>query len=127
MAALPSDDGPLVGPRNIKGTVSFSLMETGGNASVEIFINLGNNSRLDAAGFRPFAVIGDSDLAVVEELYSGYGELNETDVCPDPTKQLCHGPKLNKILQNGNVYLQANFPKMSKISKAYLKTSEGLS
>ena len=56
-AAVEPDTGPLVGKGNVQFTVSFSLMATGGNASVEIFINLGNNSRLDQDGFRPFGEV----------------------------------------------------------------------
>ena len=50
-AAVQPDTGPLAAG-NTRATVAYSLMSTGGNASVEIYINLANNSRLDPLGFR---------------------------------------------------------------------------
>ena len=56
-------------------------MPTFGNGSVEIYINLGNNSRLDPDGFRPFGRVDAAGMAIVERLYAGYGEMDEPDVC----------------------------------------------
>ena len=120
-AAIQKDKGPLIGQGNTYGTVAYSLMNTGGNASVEIYINYGDNSRLDKLGFRPFGVVNVDDMtSVVEHLYKGYGELNETDLCPDPNKKLCKGPKIDRMLKEGNVYLQQNFPKMSLVQEAWV-------
>jgi len=117
-AAVEPDTGPLVG-KNVKFTVSFSLMATGGNASVEIFINLGNNSRLDQDGFRPFGEVRNdaSSRNVVQQIYHGYGELNESDVCRHPRTELCRGPVLKKILAEGNDYLNKSFPLMTYITQ----------
>jgi mannan endo-1,4-beta-mannosidase len=116
-AAIKKDIGSLVGQGNVRGTISFSLMSNGGNASVELFINLVNNSRLDKLGFRPFGIITNG-MNIVDQLYSGYGELNDTDVCPNPLIKLCDGPKLKHILKYGNRYLKKKFPKMSYIIRA---------
>jgi cyclophilin family peptidyl-prolyl cis-trans isomerase len=121
-AAIEKDAGPLVGEGNVRGTVAFSLMSTGGNGSVELFINLENNSKkLDRLGFRPFGFVVADGMDVVDEIYGGYGELNETDVCPDPLVELCHGPKLKYILEDGNRYLSRKFPKMSIILSAEIR------
>lgn len=119
-AAIEQDTGPLVGDGNVRGTVAFSLMSSGGNASVEIFINLNNNQHLNADGFRPFGIVIENGMNVVDMLYSGYGELNEPDLCPDPTIKLCKGPVLKTILKEGNQYLKTRFPKMSKINFAWV-------
>ena len=118
-AAVKKDIGSLVGKGNVRGTVALSFMSTGGNGSVELFINLGNNSKkLDDLGFRPFGFVMEDDMDVVDAIYGGYGELNETDVCPDPSVELCNGPKLKYILKTGNRYLKSKFPKMSVILRA---------
>ena len=57
---------------------------------------------------------------VVAALYGGYGELNQTDLCPDPRVKHCAGPKLERILREGNAYLAREFPKMSKVHKAWI-------
>jgi hypothetical protein len=57
---------------------------------------------------------------VVQALYSGYGEMNDSDVCPDPNKKLCRGPKLERMLAEGNRYLQQDFPLMSRIVAAWI-------
>ena len=94
-AALPPD---AVRMSNTRGTVALSLMQGGVNGSVELFVNLGNNSRLDALGFAPFGVVqGRGGMDAVDALYAGYGELNESSICTKP-HELCNGPKLQRIL-----------------------------
>ena len=97
------------------GSVAYSLMDGGVNASTEIFINLANNSRLDAEGFVPFGILlNASDLQVVRALYSGYGELNESSICPGghSAHGPCAGPKIQRMVEEGNAYLERNFPRM---------------
>ena len=84
-------------------------------------MNLANNSRLDGDGFTPFGIICAAEMAsTVNTLYSGYGELNQTNLCPDPSAKLCNGPKLERILSDGNAYLAKDFPLMSFVHKAEL-------
>jgi hypothetical protein len=89
--------------------------------SVELFINLANNSRLDALGFRPFGIVVDGGMETVKALYSGYGELNDSSICPDPSAKLCRGPVLERILAEGNDYLARDFPLMAKIYAAWVR------
>lgn len=120
-AALASDTRPLTGaPSNTRGTVTYSLMDGGNgrlvNASTEIFINLVDNSRLDADGFLPFATISSNDMdSVVDSFYSGYGELDDPSICPN---KHCRGPKLERIVAEGNQYLEEHFPKMDYVYHA---------
>ncbi len=46
---------------------------------MELFVNLVDNPRLDAADFTPFGRVRSADMAVLDALYSGYGEC--ADVC----------------------------------------------
>ena len=128
-APIPSDPIVAGGASNTRGTVSFSLQESGGvtgNGSVEIFINLANNSRLDPLGFTPFGIISAVEMdRNVDRLFSGYGEMNQSDVCPNPQKRLCRGPKLERMLKEGNAYLSKSFPKLSLLRDATIVRKQG--
>lgn len=95
------DDDPVV-EKNTKGSISFA--KSGKNTrTTQVFINLGDNTRLDAMGFSPFGRVVEG-FAVVESLYSGYGE--------QLTKQQ------HKIVAEGNSFLNARYPKLDFIEKA---------
>lgn len=88
---------------NKQGTVVFAKTSEPNSRSTQIFINLGDNSRLDAQGFSPFGeVIKGMDS--VEEFYKGYGE----------------SPDQGQISALGNSYLEQSFPKLDYIKKAYV-------
>lgn len=90
---------------NAAGTITFAT--SGPNArATQFFINLKSNSRLDTMGFAPFGKV--RDLAIVEKLYSGYGE------GPPNGK----GPQQGRIQREGNIYLRAEFPELDFIKKA---------
>ena len=70
-AAIPADSLVPGGPLNAQpGTVAFSLMDGGAkglvNASTEIFINLGSNTKNDQDGFIPFGVAADDGMRFVD-------------------------------------------------------------
>ena len=66
---LPDDS---VKQTNVRGTVAFAM--TGPNTrTTQIYINLVDNTRLDAQGFSPFGRVVRG-MSVVDSLYSGYGE-----------------------------------------------------
>ncbi|HEX4809785.1 MAG TPA: peptidylprolyl isomerase [Bryobacteraceae bacterium] len=98
-ANIPDDP---VKVSNKQGTVVFA--DAGPNTrSTQIFVNLGDNSRLDATGFSPFGeVIQGMDN--VQAFYKDYGE----------------SPDQGQIGEKGNAYLQENFPKLDYIKKAYI-------
>ena len=93
---------------NSRGMVSFA---TAGKdtRTTQVFINFGNNANLDGMGFSPFGQV-ESGMEVVDKLYSGYGE-----GAPRGS-----GPWQHRIQDEGNAYLDADFPKMDRILTARL-------
>jgi len=98
---------------NKRGMVSFAT--AGPNTrTTQIFINYGDNIRLDSMGFAPFGTVIDG-MDVVEKLYSGYGE-------GAPQGQ---GPDQQKVQEEGKAYLEKNFPQLDIIKSARILPAEG--
>ena len=99
------EDDPVM-QSNTRGFVSYA---TGGpnSRTTQVFINFGDNSRLDAAGFSPFGQVIEG-MEVVDLLHSGYGE-----GAPDGL-----GPNQGMIHRRGNEYLIANFPDLDYVLRA---------
>ena len=98
-------DDPVT-QHNTRGMISFAT--SGANTrSTQLFINYGDNSRLDAKGFSPFAVVS-SGMEVVDQFYADYGE-----GAPDGP-----GPDQERIEKEGNAYLDGAFPKLDYIKTA---------
>jgi cyclophilin family peptidyl-prolyl cis-trans isomerase len=92
---------------NVRGTVAFAM--TGpGSRSTQLYINLADNTRLDAQGFAPIGRVTDG-MDVVDRLYSGYGE--------DAGGGM-RGGRQGKILADGNAYLDAAWPKLDHLIRA---------
>jgi peptidyl-prolyl cis-trans isomerase A (cyclophilin A) len=107
-------DDPVV-QSNHRGFVSFAM--AGPNTrTTQVFINFGNNERLDQSGFSAFAMVTDG-MEVVDKLYSGYGE-----GAPDG-----RGPDQSMIGNRGRDYLDKNFPKLDSIKTATLVMPEASS
>src|ERR1700712_2444182 len=67
-----SEDAP-VKDTNSGGTISFAATGQPNSRSTHMFINYGDNARLDAMGFAPLGkVVSGMDIA--EQIYSGDGE-----------------------------------------------------
>ena len=87
---------------NLPGYVTFA--KAGPNSrSTQLFINYGDNSRLDRDGFSPVGKVIEG-MDVVESINAQYGER----------------PDQGQMKYDGNAYLQAQFPKLDYIVKASL-------
>jgi cyclophilin family peptidyl-prolyl cis-trans isomerase len=69
--------------------------------TTQLFINLGDNARLDSMGFSAFGQV-TTGMDVVQKIYSGYGE----------------SPDQGSITAEGKAYLDKNFPKLDHIISA---------
>ena len=90
---------------NKKGFLTFAKSGAPDSRSTQLFINLKDNDRLDAMGFSAFGKVSKG-MDVVEKLYGGYGE---------QITQL-----QGQIAQEGNKYLEKNWPKLDAVKKATL-------
>jgi peptidyl-prolyl cis-trans isomerase A (cyclophilin A) len=93
------DDSPKAS--NTRGMVSFAATSEPNSRSTHLFINLGDNARLDAMGFAPIGRVA-SGMQNVDHIYSGYGEQPDQD----------------KIASQGNAYLKKDFPRLDYIKTA---------
>ena len=101
------NDDPVV-QSNHRGFITYAM--AGPNTrTTQVFINYGNNERLDKDGFAPFGVV-TGGMEVVEKLYSGYGE-----GAPGG-----RGPDQGLIGNQGREYLEKMFPKLDTIKSASL-------
>lgn len=92
---------------NKRGTVTYA--KGGPNSrTTQLFINFGDNSRLDADGFAPIGRVSEG-MDVVDRIHSGYGELEDFGGA---------GPRAYNISAQGNQYLVDNFPDLDHIITA---------
>ena len=103
-ARIPPDP---VKQSNKRGYITYAMAGTPDSRTTQLFINFGDNARLDASGFAPFGEVV-SGMDVVEKIYSAYGE-----GAPSGT-----GPEQGRIQAEGNAYLTKDFPKMDYIKTA---------
>jgi peptidyl-prolyl cis-trans isomerase A (cyclophilin A) len=92
---------------NTRGYVTYAKSNIPNTRTTQVFINYGDNSRLDADGFSPFGKVVDG-MKVIDSLYSAYGE-----GAPGGT-----GPDQSRVYNEGNAYLEKNFPKLDFIKSA---------
>ena len=91
---------------NTRGFVSYAM--GGANTrTTQIFINFGDNSRLDDMGFSPFGEVVEG-MEVVDRIYSGYGD----------TQPRGAGPYPPSIQSRGNDYLDQDFPNLDFVRRA---------
>ena len=92
---------------NNRGTIAYAM--TGPNTrTTQLYINVSENSRLDADGFSPIGRVVEG-MDIVDQLYSGYGE--------DAGGGM-RGGKQGKIFESGNTYLDREYPKLDKLVRA---------
>lgn len=99
---------------NMRGRLAFA--QSGPNTrTTQVFINLADdegNQDLDREGFAPFAELEEGGVEVVAQIFP-YGE-----------KPLV-GRGWDRIVNEGNAYLDAAYPKMSKILSVYFLGGNG--
>jgi cyclophilin family peptidyl-prolyl cis-trans isomerase len=101
-------DDPVHGS-NVRGTFAFAM--TGRDArTTQIYINTGDQSRLDLIGFAPFGKVVEG-MDVVEHLYSGYAERSGGGM---------RAGHQAKLFEEGNAYLDREFPLLDKLFEASL-------
>ncbi len=106
-AAIPDDP---VRASNRRGFVTFATSGPD-TRTVQVFINLVDNVRLDAMGFAPFGrVTGGMDA--VERFYAGYGE-------GPPRGQ---GPEQPRMQAEGDAYPEAEFPRLDRVLRTRIIT-----
>jgi peptidyl-prolyl cis-trans isomerase A (cyclophilin A) len=97
---VPIKDDPVL-ISNTRGTLCFAAESAPNTRSTQLFINLGNNQRLDAQRFAVFGKVV-SGMDAVDHIYSGYGQK----------------PDQGRIEKEGNAYLQQDFPSLDYIKTA---------
>lgn len=107
MARIP-DDKP-VKQSNVKGTLTYA-QEGAGTRTTQLFFNLQDNKALDKDKFAPIGKVTEG-MDVVDHFYSGYGDWPPRGNGPDPVK----------VQAEGNVYLEARFPRLDYIKKATIQ------
>eukprot|EP01128_Nolandella_sp_AFSM9_P012213 TRINITY_DN9058_c0_g1_i1.p1 TRINITY_DN9058_c0_g1~~TRINITY_DN9058_c0_g1_i1.p1 ORF type:complete len:260 (-),score=65.03 TRINITY_DN9058_c0_g1_i1:123-857(-) len=96
-------DDPVLRSNTI-GMMSYAA--AGPNTrTTQVFINLGDNSRLDGMGFAPFAKVIQG-MDVVQKIFSGYKEL----------------PNQGLIYSQGDEYLKKKFPLLDYIVSTTVTT-----
>jgi cyclophilin family peptidyl-prolyl cis-trans isomerase len=92
---------------NVRGTFAYAM--TGPDArTTQIYINTGDQSRQDAAGFAPFGKVVRG-MDVVDNLYSGYGEQSGGGM---------RAGRQSKLFEEGNSYLDRAFPLLDQLLRA---------
>jgi len=96
-------DDPVKGS-NTRGTVSFAATGQPNSRTTHMFINYGDNARLDAMGFAPIGRV-TSGMNAADAIDSEYGE----------------EPDQSQIGARGNAYLEKQFPRLDYIKSAHIE------
>lgn len=95
---------------NVRSMISFATAGPG-TRTTQVFINFGNNDRLDAMGFAPFGEVVEG-MEVVDQLYDDYGEGAPRG----------RGPSQERMQAEGNRYLERQFPRLDAVKIARIET-----
>jgi peptidyl-prolyl cis-trans isomerase A (cyclophilin A) len=97
---VPIQDDP-VKTSNVRGAVTFAATGSPNSRTTQMFINFGDNSRLDSQRFAPIGKVV-SGMEYVDQIYSGDRE----------------NPDQSRIEAEGNAYLEKEFPHLDYIKTA---------
>ncbi|HEX9185522.1 MAG TPA: peptidylprolyl isomerase [Vicinamibacteria bacterium] len=103
VARIPDDP---VAQSNRRGTVTYAMAGPD-TRTTQLFINFVDNASLDSQGFAPFGRVVEG-MAVVDSLYSGYGEGAPRGM----------GPDQGRAQAEGNAYLRGSFPRLDLVKTA---------
>ncbi len=109
---IPDDEAVVAS--NVRGTIAFAFTEPHTRAT-QVYINLVDNSRLDAQGFPPFGRVVEG-MEIVDRIYTGYGE--------NSGGGLRRGDQ-SAIVAGGNDYLDREFPMLDRLTKATVEPGGG--
>jgi cyclophilin family peptidyl-prolyl cis-trans isomerase len=94
---------------NVRGSFAYAM--TGPDArTTQIYFNTGDQTRQDADGFAPFGKVIEG-MEVVDRLYAEYGETSGGGM---------RAGKQGKLFEEGNAYLDREFPLLDKLLKAMI-------
>jgi cyclophilin family peptidyl-prolyl cis-trans isomerase len=99
------DDPPR--SHNVRGTFAFAFKAMPNTRNTQIFINLADNTRNDAEAFTVLGRVTEG-MAVVDSLYSGYGEKSGSGV-----RQGRQGP----LETGGNAFVDREYPLLDRIRR----------
>jgi peptidyl-prolyl cis-trans isomerase A (cyclophilin A) len=108
LRAVPLQDDP-VKQSNMRGYITYAKTPAPNSRTTQVFINYGDNSRLDKDGFSPFGKV-TKGMNIVESLYNQYGG--------NPSEAQ------SQIQAEGNAFLEKNFPKLDFIKTATIVPAE---
>jgi peptidyl-prolyl cis-trans isomerase A (cyclophilin A) len=91
---------------NKRGYITFATAGPD-TRTTQVFINFADNGRLDSSGFAPFGKVV-TGMGVIDSLYADYGE-----GAPGGA-----GPSQPRMQDEGNAYLNKDFPKLDYIKSA---------
>lgn len=100
------DDSTVVAS-NVRGAIAYAFTDVD-TRSTQVYINLVDNTRLDAQGFPPFGQVIEG-MDVVDRLYSGYGENSGGGM---------RRGQQGSIIAGGNAYLDREFPELDRLVRA---------
>jgi cyclophilin family peptidyl-prolyl cis-trans isomerase len=108
-----TDDPPR--SHNKRGTFAFAMKGTAApnTRNTQIYFNLADNARSDG---EPFTILGTviEGMAVLDSLYSGYGENSGSGV-----RQGRQGP----LAEGGNAFMDREYPLLDRIRRVTVTTA----
>lgn len=104
-----ADDPPR--SNNVRGSFAFSFKAIPNTRNTQIYINLADNTRNNAEAFTILGTV-ISGMAVVDSLYSGYGENSGSGV-----RQGKQGPLEN----GGNAFMDRQYPLLDHIMRVTVR------
>ncbi|MDB4778111.1 peptidylprolyl isomerase [bacterium] len=107
--AMIDDDPSVEGVSNQKGFITFAKSGDPNSRSVQFFINLGDNGRLDDMGFTPFGQVVEG-MEIAEQINTEYGENKRGEQ--------------GKLQRNGNSYIKGVAPNIDFIKSISLIEDE---